>query len=258
MPTLLSVPPARAASRAARPLASFVSSVLPNVTRAAAAAALAVAAVAVGATAASAQVGPMPSGWRALRGTSHDYVMGTDLARRDGGQGLPGVTIRSLADAPDGPAAMGQSIRATAYRGKRVRLSGNIRLSDVDSSSTAVLWMRVDGGGRVQVADFMEDRPLRGTTTWTPEAVVLDVPADAIGITYGFMLTGNGQVWFDGVKLDVVGADVGPTGREIDFVPQAAAARRDATHRKAQEAAYRRALAEPVNLDLATTKSSDR
>jgi hypothetical protein len=187
--------------------------------------------------------------------------MGTDLARRDGGQGLPGATIRSVADAPDGPAAMGQSVRATAYRGKRLRLSGNLRLADVDSSSAAVLWMRVDGGGRVQVADFMEDRPLRGTTSWTPEAIVLDVPADAIGITYGVMLTGNGQVWLDGVKLEVVGADVPPTGRASDFVPQpaSAAAHRDAaTIRRAQEAAYRRALAEPVNLRLAATTRSDR
>jgi hypothetical protein len=248
MPSLLSIPSARRVSRAAH---------LPNVTRVAVAAAVA---VTMYATAASAQVGPMPSGWRALHGTSHDYVMGTDLARRDGGQGLPGATIRSVADAPDGPAAMGQSVRATAYRGKRLRLSGKLRLSDVDSGSAAVLWMRVDGGGRVQVADYMEDRPLRGTTSWTPEAIVLDVPADAIGITYGVMLTGNGQVWFDAVKLEVVGADVRPTRRESDFVPQpaAAAAHRNATNRRAQEAAYRRALAEPLNLGLATTERSGR
>jgi hypothetical protein len=257
MPARLFVLFGRRASRAAQHPATLGSSALPNVMRAAAAAALA---VAVGATAASAQVGPLPIGWRALHGSSHDYVIGTDLPRRDGGQGLPGATIRSVADAPNGPAAIGQSIQAAAYRGKRVRLSGSLRLSAVDSSSTTVLWMRVDGGGRVQVADFMDDRALRGTTGWTPATIVLDVPADAIGITYGVMLDGNGQVWFDAAKLEVVGADVSPTGREIEFVPQPAAiaAHRVATTRKAQEAAYRRALAEPVNLALATINRSHR
>lgn len=222
--------------------AALFTSALRHLTRATAATATA---AALAATTAHAQVGEVPTGWGPLPGTSHDYVMGTDLARRDGGQGLPGATIRSVADTPQGWASMGQSIRADAYRGKRVRLSGRLRLDDAGTSCRAMLWMRADGGGGVQVADFTKDRPVFGATGWTPEEVVLDVPADAVGITYGFLLDGTGQVWLDGVRLEVVGPEVAVT-RPAGGV----ALEGDAVTTRARAEAYRHAPPAPVNLGL--------
>jgi hypothetical protein len=42
--------------------------------------------------------------------------------------------------------------------------------------------------------------------------VVLDVPADATGISFGALLNGSGKIWLNDVKFDVVGQDVLPTG----------------------------------------------
>ncbi|OYX36720.1 MAG: hypothetical protein B7Y99_00150 [Caulobacterales bacterium 32-69-10] len=45
--------------------------------------------------------------------------------------------------------------------------------------------------------------------------VVLDVPAEAINVAYGFFLQGQGKVSADEFRLDVVGRDVPITGRSL-------------------------------------------
>lgn len=204
---------------------------------------------------ARALVGAMPGGWKALEGSSRDYVLGTDVAPRFGGEGLPGATIRSTTDAPDGAAALAQSIRADDYRGKRVRLSGFLRLRG-DAAASSALWMRVDGEGVVQTADFMEDRALHGPTDWTRVAVVLDVPRTAVGLTYGFMLDGGGQVWLDDLALEVVGPTVPVTTpvTRVSYIPTSSTPAALRARRRAQQDAYARTPLEPVNLgfDLST------
>jgi len=72
-------------------------------------------------------VGAMPVGWYAQGDSTRDYAVGTDRSRRDGGQGQAGGTIRSLTHDPQGFATLQQSIRATEFRGERVRLSGFVK-----------------------------------------------------------------------------------------------------------------------------------
>ncbi len=43
--------------------------------------------------------------------------------------------------------------------------------------------------------------------------VVLDVPADAAGISFGALLNGRGEIWLNGVKFDVVGRTSTRRGR---------------------------------------------
>jgi hypothetical protein len=78
-------------------------------------------------------VGAMPLGWYAQGNATGDYAVGTARSRRDGGQGQAGGTIRSLTDDPRGFATLQQSIRATEFRGER------IRLSDFVKSGTGIL-----------------------------------------------------------------------------------------------------------------------
>src|SRR5207248_7041303 len=90
----------------------------------------------------------VPSGWQAITDGSSDYTVRSDGARRDGGQGFAGATIKANVESPRGSAMLAQSIRADAYRGKRVRLSGYLKTIGVNEG-TAVLFMRVDGDGLV-------------------------------------------------------------------------------------------------------------
>ena len=194
----------------------------------------------------------VPTGWQAVTDGSGEYTVSADVARRDGGQGYAGATIRANVASPRGSAMLAQSVRADAYRGKRVRLTGFLKTIGVNEG-TAVLFMRVDGGGTVQTSDFMENRPLMLTTDWARQEIVLDIPRNAVGFTYGFMLGGSGQAWLDDVQIDVVGNDIPTTGRPGGLYPAANPkldARELDKRRREQEVAYRRAATAPVNLAL--------
>lgn len=193
----------------------------------------------------------VPAGWQAITDASGEYTVSADVARRDGGQGFAGATIKSNVDSPVGSAMLAQSIRADAYRGKRIRLSGYLKTIGVNEG-TAVLFMRVDGDGVVQTSDYMQNRPMMLTTDWTRQEIVLDVPRDAIGFTYGFMLGGSGQAWLDDVQLDVVSDDVPTTGQPGGLYPTRPALNAGELDRRRhdQEVAYRRASSSPVNLAL--------
>src|SRR5256714_3040217 len=170
---------------------------------------IASAALALAPIAARAQV---PTGWQAVTDGSGEYMVTADGARRDGGQGFAGATIKANVESPRGSAMLAQSIRADAYRGKRVRLTGFLKTIGVNEG-TVVLFMRVDGDGVVQTSDYMQNRPLMLTTDWSRQEIVLDIPRTAIGFTYGFLLGGSGQAWLDDVQIDVVGTDVPVTGQ---------------------------------------------
>jgi hypothetical protein len=194
----------------------------------------------------------VPAGWQAVTDGTSEYTVSVDGARRDGGQGYAGATIRANVESPRGSAMLAQSIRADAYRGKRIRLSGYLKTIGVNEG-TAVLFMRVDGDGVVQTSDYMQNRPLMLTTDWARQEIVLDVPRNAIGFTYGFMLGGSGQAWLDDVQLDVVSDDVPTTGQSGGLYPASSRqpdARELDRRRHDQEVAYRRAAGAPVNLAL--------
>src|SRR5436305_5081167 len=194
----------------------------------------------------------VPTGWQAVTDGTGEYSVAADVARRDGGQGYAGAMIKANVESPRGSAMLAQSVRADAYRGKRVRLTGYLKTIGVNEG-TAVLFMRVDGEGVVQSSDFMQNRPLMLTTDWSRAEIVLDVPRNAIGVTYGFMLGGSGQTWLDDVAIDVVSDDVPVTGQIGGLYPSSQRpldVRELDRRRRDQEVAYRRAASAPVNLAL--------
>ena len=194
----------------------------------------------------------VPAGWQAVTDGSGEYTVSADVARRDGGQGYAGATIKANVASPRGSAMLAQSVRADAYRGKRVRLSGYLKTIGVNEG-TAVMFMRVDGEGVIQMSDFMQNRPLMLTNDWARQEIVLDIPRNAVGFTYGFMLGGSGQAWLDDVQIDVVGTDVPTTGRDGGLYPASTKnldPRELDKRRREQEVAYRRAASTPVNLAL--------
>jgi hypothetical protein len=209
---------------------------------------LAAAAVLAPALVAHAQV---PTGWQAVTDGTGEYTVSADGSRRTGGQGYAGATIRANVESPRGSALLAQSIRADAFRGKRVRLSGYLKTIGVNEG-TAVLFMRVDGDGQVLTSDYMQNRPLMLTTDWARQEIVLDIPRNAIGFTYGMLLGGSGQAWLDDLALEVVSDDVPVTGQAGGLYPsQRKLDSRDlARRRHEQEVAYRKAAAAPVNLAL--------
>jgi len=91
----------------------------------------------------------------------------------------------------------------SSWLGHRLRLSGWVSSSAV--TGWAGLWMRVDTAAQTGIAfDNMQCRPVSGTSGWAQYQVVLDVPASADVVAYGVLLSDQGEVWIDGVSLDVV------------------------------------------------------
>jgi C-terminal processing protease CtpA/Prc len=121
------------------------------------------------------------------------------------------IVLRAKPGAPGGQfGTYAESFDATAYRGKRVRISGVLRSEDVGRGS---FWMRVDGPAGMESFDNMSGRDLTGTKDWTPFAIVLNVPADAQKIFAGLLLQGGaGAIWADDLRIDVVGDRVPTTG----------------------------------------------
>jgi hypothetical protein len=86
----------------------------------------------------------------------------------------------------------------------------------VELEGKAGLWMRIDGKEKTGLAfDNMMERPVKGTTDWKKYEVVLDVPAEAEEIFFGFLVAGKGRGWVDDIKFEVVNNDVPTTALEL-------------------------------------------
>jgi len=136
------------------------------------------------------------------------YQTSVDKAMSRNGQ--PSASLKSIAPVTDGFGTLMQSISASDYAGKRVRLRAWVRSQDV--GDWAGVWMRVDKEKTVVAFDNMESRAIKGTQSWKQCDVVLDVPEDATGIFFGILLSGSGEVWMNDVSLEVVGKEVPVTG----------------------------------------------
>jgi beta-lactamase regulating signal transducer with metallopeptidase domain len=109
---------------------------------------------------------------------------------------------------------------AVPYQGKRIRYSGHLRTQD---AGIAELVMLVDGPRGPLARDDMSDRLITGTTEWKEYEVVLDVSIYAAKIRFGFHLVGEGILWGDDLKIEIVGEiGTGPpvTGIGISGQPQ--------------------------------------
>ena len=130
-------------------------------------------------------------GWMNRGSRPQDYAMGFDKQALHAGKTT--AYIRSVVEEAKGFGTLMRKIDAAPYRGKRIRLSTDIR---TETSLRAGLWMRVDGPKQPVAFDNMDDRPITGTTDWTRYECVLDVAPEATRIAFGVSLAGRGRVQF--------------------------------------------------------------
>jgi hypothetical protein len=155
--------------------------------------------------------GGIPTGWFRVGGSVASYVVGLDSHNAHGGRtalaiGGTDTTVRFFN-------GVGQEVRADAYRGKRVRLRGWVRQVNVIGSDIG-LWMRIDGPGVTQGFDNFSSRPLVGTADWHQVEIILDVPTNAIGIAFGALMSGKGELLVDDLTFEVIPAS-GPTTNQL-------------------------------------------
>jgi hypothetical protein len=156
---------------------------------------------------ASNQTNRAPSGWFMAGSKPENYRTGVDDAVTRDGQ--PSAYLASVVPETGGFGTLMQSINASNYTGKRIRLTASIKSENL--GDWAGIWMRVDRDKTTVAFDNMQNRGIKGTQTWSDCDVVLDVPEGATGISFGVLLSGTGQVWANHVTFEVVGKDIAVT-----------------------------------------------
>lgn len=170
---------------------------------------------------------PLPLGWR-FDGGRLDYDAGVDLDQPCGTGHAALIRSRFTFDpaAPvslrDELAGLVQEVDAIPYRGMRLSVQARLRTEDVIGAAS--LWVQIDTGSpRCSASEqgSLDDQigvgALTGTAGWLTQLAVLDVPADAEFILYGFYLRGSGAVWTGDFKLGVapVGEGLAQSGRAL-------------------------------------------
>ncbi len=129
--------------------------------------------------------------WFLAGDTPQDYAYGIDPTLTLNGKAS--ASLKAGVAQPAGFGTLMQAFQGIEDRGKRLRMSGSVKAQVVEQ--WAGLWMRVDGeGGKVLSFDNMQNRQIQGTRDWKQYEVVLDVPAESVGIYFGILLVGKGQV----------------------------------------------------------------
>jgi beta-lactamase regulating signal transducer with metallopeptidase domain len=161
------------------------------------------------------QANSAPSGWFMAGDRPANYQTGVDKAVIENGQ--PSAYLKSVVPDTGGFGTLMQSINAADYAGKRVRIRAWVKSQDV--ADWAGVWMRVDKDKTMAAFDNMQNRAIKGTQPWTAYDVVLDVPADATGISFGVLLSGAGEVWINDVSFEVVGKEIPTTSPALPSHP---------------------------------------
>jgi len=146
--------------------------------------------------------------------------VGTDDQVRTAGQSS--ATISSLRDSR-GIGSLYQFAAADELRGKRVEFSVDLRTAGVDRAAN-VFFRADDATGKAVAFDNMwmnydEDRNrelilnrgVKGATAWSTQHVILDIPNEAVAISYGVFLDGPGKVWIDNARIEVVSEELPTT-----------------------------------------------
>ncbi len=157
------------------------------------------------------QASHAPTGWFLAGSKPANYDTGVD--KEVVNDGRPSAFLRSSASSPEGFGTLMQTINAAGYAGKRVRLRAWVKSQDI--ADWAGVWMRVDKERTAVAFDNMQNRPIKGTQPWSMYDVVLDVPQDSTGISFGVLLSGTGEVWINGVTFEIVGDNVPVTARPL-------------------------------------------
>ncbi len=146
-------------------------------------------------------------GWYLAGDSPKNYQIGTETNTERNGKV---AYLKSIKNG-SGFGTIMQTFAAANYLGKRVKLTGYIKSSGVND--WAGMWFRIDGAKNEMLGfDNMQSRAIKGETEWTQYSIVLDVPNESKNIAYGVLLSGQGSVWIDDLKFEVVSKSVPVTG----------------------------------------------
>lgn len=140
-------------------------------------------------------------GWAKYGSDPHGYIIGTEDIDR-------GTVAYIEGDNPEKKkfGTISQTFSPDQYKGKRIRFSADVK--SIKVKNWAGMWMRVDFDGKSVAFDNMKSRPIKGTSEWSNLSIVLDVPEKSDLIAMGLLMSGEGKVYWDNLKIETVSDDV--------------------------------------------------
>lgn len=95
-----------------------------------------------------------------------------------------------------------QSIKTKKYGGKRIRLSAQVKADLINEHSNAQLWLRVVSEGSTKDINVnMMENPIK-SSNWKNYSIECELPQNAIKIVVALVMFGEGNIWFDDLKLE--------------------------------------------------------
>jgi len=167
--------------------------------------------------------GEVPKNWYV--GTNGYEVKAVSDKSRNGEYCL---SIKSLNSNPDlfGVSTMNPPI--DNFKDKNIELRGWIKTENV-VDGYAGFWFRVDGPDRSLLGfDNMNDRGVIGSSDWRQFSINMKIDSSLLSISFGCMLTGKGQAWFDDIEIyiegqkynDIIPKIYGPTPERLKWLKQ--------------------------------------
>lgn len=144
----------------------------------------------------------VPRGWYISGSNKSDYTISID---KKAFLGKKAATIKSSKKNSEGFVTLMQKVSAKNYAGKDIRFSCYIKSKNV--SGWASPWFRANESGNPSPVYFnnFHTRKYTGTMEWTELKETITVPVQADSIAFGVQLNGNGQIWADNFKIELLG-----------------------------------------------------
>lgn len=142
-----------------------------------------------------------PAAWMPIGGT--EYVMDLDGAVAHGGKNSCRIRSVHLVDEEFG--GFFQVLKNPDLAGQRIRFSGFLKWDRVTDYAT--LWVRADYKGKPVAFESQQGQKMRGTRDWKEYELVINMPREIDSLLFGVLLGGEGELWADDFKLEVVTVD---------------------------------------------------
>jgi hypothetical protein len=150
-----------------------------------------------------------PRGWKVTGAQAASCILKSEFNYVQ--SGAASALLQTIASDPVSHCGIGQASAVGKFRGQRVAFSAYLATQNLTGSGA--LWFRADDGSGAVVAFQNQLRQgLSGTSPWTAEVLVIDVPETADSIFYGTVLSGSGMLWIDSADFNVVNKTVAVTG----------------------------------------------
>lgn len=133
-----------------------------------------------------------------------DYIGCLD---KNVGRPAPSAYITNKISSPDGFTSLLQGGWLAEYRGKKIRLSIQIKANNV--IDYAGLFLRADNSSSSESLAFINSGiagdQIINSLEWTEKSLILDIPHATENLVYGVYLNGAGEIWLDNVEFEILG-----------------------------------------------------